>query len=387
MREEKKENKKKFNWAGLLVFVLLVIAGGICGMFMGKYLGETAFDAGDVGTLILYIAGALIAVYASSFIHIILHEGGHLVFGLLTGYKFSSFRIGSFMWIKKDGKTVFKRFSLAGTGGQCLMCPPDITGDKYPFFWYNVGGCLANLFFAGIALAVSFLCSGLGIFVSVLRVFAVIGIALAIVNGIPLGMGGIDNDGSNTVAIGKSPKARKAFWLMMKINEQVALGVRIKDMPEEWFELPDEDDMNNTMVSSTAVFKCNKLMDEMKFEEADKLMEELVNNKKVKMPGVYKNLLKNDIIFCELVGENKTERIEKFFDKEQKAFMKSMKKFPSVLRTGYAYFLLAKKDDAEANKVLALFDKMAKTYPNKADIDSERELLEYALKIYENIEM
>lgn len=372
------KEKKKFNWGVLLTFVIYLIIGGICGLFMGKYMITIGADADNTGEFIMYVAITLIALYVSIFVHIILHEGGHLVFGLMTGYKFSSFRIGSFMWIKKDDKVVFRRFSLAGTGGQCLMAPPDMTGDDYPFVWYNLGGCISNVVFSGLALGVSFLCEDIGMLSLILKIFAVVGFALAILNAIPLGLGGIDNDGSNTVAISKSVKARKAFWLMMKINEQVASGVRIKDMPDEWFKLPEVKDMDNIMVSSTAVFKCNKLMDEMKFEEADKLMEKLVNNDEIKMSGVYKSLLKNDMIFCELIGENNAERIDKLLDKEQKNFMKAMKKFPSVLRTGYAYVLLNKRDEAEASKILELFDKMAETYPNKIDIDSERELLECA---------
>ncbi len=374
----KAEEKKKFNRGVLLTFGIYFVIGGICGIFMGKYMKTVGANADNTGEFIVYVAMTLIALYAAIFVHIILHEGGHLVFGLMTGYKFLSFRIGSFMWIKKDDKIKFKRFSLAGTGGQCLMAPPDMTGDNYPFVWYNLGGCISNVLFSGIAWGLSVLCAETGMLSLVFKIFAVVGVALAILNAIPVGLGGVDNDGSNTAAISRSVKARKAFWLMMKINEQVASGVRIKDMPDEWFELPDVNDMDNIMVSSTAVFKCNKLMDEMKFEEADKLMEELVNNDEIKMSGVYKSLLKNDMIFLELIGENNSERIEKLLDKEQKNFMKAMKKFPSVLRTGYAYVLLNKKDEAEASKILELFNRMAETYPNKTDIDSERELLECA---------
>ncbi|MBP3888386.1 MAG: hypothetical protein J6F30_12205 [Cellulosilyticum sp.] len=40
-----------------------------------------------------------------------IHEGVHLVFGLLSGYRFSSFRIAGWMWIKKEGKLCFKKLS------------------------------------------------------------------------------------------------------------------------------------------------------------------------------------------------------------------------------------------------------------------------------------
>ena len=40
-------------------------------------------------------------------IQLILHEMGHLIFGLFTGYRFCSFRVFSFAILKKDGKLCF----------------------------------------------------------------------------------------------------------------------------------------------------------------------------------------------------------------------------------------------------------------------------------------
>jgi hypothetical protein len=58
--------------------------------------------------------------------------------------------------------------------------------------------------------------------------------------------------------------------------------------------------------------------------------------------------------------------------------MKSMKKYPSVLRTEYAYALLAEKDPEKAQTVMEAFEKAARTYPNPNDITIERELMETA---------
>ena len=52
-------------------------------------------------TFFVYIFVLLLAIYLAMFIQMVVHEAGHLVFGLLTGYQFSSFRIGSFMFIKE----------------------------------------------------------------------------------------------------------------------------------------------------------------------------------------------------------------------------------------------------------------------------------------------
>ena len=60
--------------------------------------------------------------------------------------------------------------------------------------------------------------------------------------------------------------------------------------------------------------------------------------------------------------------------------MKAMKRFPSVLRTQYAYALLAERNEKNAGKYTALFEKTARRHPYQAEIESERELVEIAEK-------
>ena len=87
----------------------------------------------------------------SIFLQVLLHEGGHLVCGLATDYRFVSFRIFNLTFIRKDGKLCIKRFSLAGTGGQCLLTPPERPLEDIPTTLYNLGGVLANLLTAILA--------------------------------------------------------------------------------------------------------------------------------------------------------------------------------------------------------------------------------------------
>ena len=68
---------------------------GIAALADGKSSGDVSF----FGTF-LNIAGLLIAVLLVVYIQIIFHEAGHLVFGLLSGYRFVSFRVGSFTIVK-----------------------------------------------------------------------------------------------------------------------------------------------------------------------------------------------------------------------------------------------------------------------------------------------
>ena len=63
---------------------------------------------------------------------------------------------------------------------------------------------------------------------------------------------------------------------------------------------------------------------------------------------------------------------------QQKKFMQSMKKFPSVLRTEYVYALLVEQDKNKAEKIKKKFKEISSTYPYESEIESEYELMEIA---------
>ena len=243
----------------MMIFFMLI--GAACGVFMVEYL-DSAFTGDGVRTgEILYLLVLFAGMYVAMLLQIILHEAGHLVFGLLSGYQFSSFRIGSFMWVKEEGKLHRKRLSLAGTGGQCLMTPPELRDGKIPVILYNLGGSLMNILAALLCLLLSFLCKGVPLLNPFLMMMTVIGLAFAIMNGVPLRLGTVDNDGYNAWSLGKNPAALRSFWVQLKCNEQISKGVRLKNMPDEWFVVPSEEDMKNSMAAVMGVFACNRLMD------------------------------------------------------------------------------------------------------------------------------
>ncbi len=367
-----KDNKKKRSGT-VLTNVFFVCIGGVAGLLIGRYFVVGALREGFVDLLpALFLL--LVGVYLATFLQILFHEGGHLVFGLLSGYRFSSFRIGSLMWIEQDGKMKFRRLSLAGTGGQCLMSPPPMKNGMFPYVMYNLGGVLMNLITASVAAGVALLCQDMRLVNTFCVMLALMGIAFALMNGIPM-RGAVNNDGYNALDLGKSPQALRAFWLQMKINERVAAGERLRDMPDDWFLIPSDEDMKNSMVAVLGVFACNRLMDEKRFEEADREMERLLSLDSG-IVELHRRLLVNDQIYCELVGARRAERLDALRDKAQVKFNKSMKNFPTVLRTEYAYALLARHDEKKAGEIRDRFEKMAKRYPHPQEVDAERELME-----------
>ena len=72
---------------------------------------------------------------------------------------------------------------------------------------------------------------------------------------------------------------------------------------------------------------------------------------------MYNNLLACDRLYCELIGNEDEQVINNLRTKEQLKFMKQMKKFPSVLRTEYAFSLLYEKDMTKVNQIKEQFEK------------------------------
>ena len=254
------------------------------------------------------------------------------------------------------------------------MIPPDMKDEQLPFVLYNLGGSLVNLCASIICFVLYAHFPQMLLVSPLLCLTGSIGVAFALLNGIPMNTGAVDNDGKNACSLGKHPAALHAFWVQMKVNEQLTRGKRLRDMPEEWFLFPAESAMQNSMVATLAVFACNRLSDEGRYEEADAQIERLLAMESG-IIGVHRNLLVCDRIWYELTHQNRKEVVERLLTREQRSFMRTMKKFPSVIRTEYALAALFERDTAKAAATLALFERVAKHYPYPSDIEGERELL------------
>ena len=376
-----KKAKKKFEWRQFLPILFMMLIGLVCGLYIGKYIAVVRHTK-SISEIFLLIAELLLSFYLAIYLQIIFHEAGHWLFGRITGYRFCSFRIGSFMWIKDGGKIRFCWLKLSGTGGQCLMTPPEMQEGRIPYVLYNLGGSLINLLSAAVFTGVALLTKSIPVVSTLFILLALVGAGYALTNGIPMRFGTINNDGYNALSLGKDPQALRSFWIQLKSNELGSKGMRVKDMPEEWFEIPSPEAMKNSLTAALGVLACNRMMDNKEFDKAAQTMRELLNMD-TGIVGLHRSLLMSDLVYCELIGENRQEKLDEMLSKKQMQFMKAMKKFPTILRTQYAYALLSEKNTAKAEQYKSAFEKIAKTYPSPGDIISERELMAYAEhKIY-----
>ena len=242
---------------------------------------------------------------------------------------------------------------------------------------YNYGGVIMNLVTAAIAGGLAFACREGSVIRTFLIFLAVIGVAFALLNGLPLKMSAVNNDGRNALDLMKDPEARRAFWIQMKVNELASRDIRVKDMPKEWFSVPSEQEMQNGITAMLGPLAAGRLMDEHCFAEADALMKRFLEGKNG-IVGLNRGLLGNDRMYLELIGENRPEVLKAMKTPEQMKIMRAMKNYLSILRTEYAYALLAEKDGENAKKILRVFEKSARTYPYPGEVEAERELIAIA---------
>lgn len=192
-------------------FILLVISIVIISvliqypMFNDEYL-----------SYIMIIPGLLLGFILT----VIVHETGHLVFGLLSGYKFTSFKVLFVKIYKKDKiRFSFERGFLT-MPGQCLMKP---TNRKY--FLYNIGGLIFTYCFSFVLLYLFYFVDN-GFTVQFLFGVLFVNTLLGVMNSI-YNKEGI-NDVCNIVRCYKDKEYLEALLYQLDIYSNIAIENKFK---------------------------------------------------------------------------------------------------------------------------------------------------------------
>ena len=255
------------------------------------------------------IAWMLLAALLAAILNIIIHEGGHLVAGLLTGYKFVSFRFFNWTLIRKDGRLRWRNFELEGTGGQCLMSPPDKPLQEIDTRWYNAGGVLANIIIVLLALLLLWVFDLPKWLDTLLDMMVFFGIAIALMNGIPMKIGGVANDGLNLLQLEKDLPGKQSFCNILDINARSQEGEPYVEMPERLFAMPEPLDWENSMHVGAVLSSATRLMALYQWEDAYQLLTEAYNNKDDYMK-LYQLEVENMMVqVCILTGRDDEARL------------------------------------------------------------------------------
>lgn len=357
-----------------IILILVVFLIGCFGSvllvrdILKHIFGKSVSTSGSDNTVIMI--SSIVSLFVSFLLTTIIHEAGHLVCGLLTGYKYLLFRVGSLSLIKRNNKFEFKKFSIQGTGGQCILMPPESDDPKkVPCFLYHLGGGLFNFITALIAFPIAFATNS-----NILRPFflvlGILSIFQFLMNLIPR-KGQIPNDGYNILMMLRKPTERVAMYKTLKVNGLLFNGSTPSQIPPELYELGAEGFYN---VVET-ILKGAERIDSLDFESAEKLFSESADNNTIKY---YQLEGRSELMFCKIMNGAPAEEIDRIYDTELANFITvAGKTLISKRRQMYAYQLLYKHDEEAAEKEYQAAMKLKDTYPIEGEVTAELKLIDF----------
>lgn len=371
----------------LLAFVAVGVLIGFASVFVFASVPSVRESVRDIagegiGIFMLWWLGFMLLLAAAALFHIVIHEAGHLLFGLMSGYRFVSFRIGSFVLVRDDEGFRLGRFSIAGTGGQCLLDPPAMTDGRFPYKLYYMGGVAVNLLAAAISAAIAVSCDGIGAAAAVvLLAIAITGTFIGLLNGIPMKIGGMPNDGYNLFAAGREPQTLRSLWIQLKVNVLQTRGERLRDMPAEWFEVPENADLGNYMYAAVAGLAVARLFDDLRIAEARPMLQRMAAADSGSI-AVYRMGVACESAFVEIMTGGSAESVAEILTPEVRRYAEVYSRYMlSCVRLLYVHARFVEHDAAKADELYAKAVKMAPKSPNKGDTASEMELIEYCRAI------
>ncbi|MDR1689934.1 MAG: hypothetical protein LBS21_15210 [Clostridiales bacterium] len=382
-KETKKEDIKKKPRKGnedKMGAIIHSAIGGAAGAFIGVFAASSLPDAGPAQTLI-NLSVMLLLYFIAIFIQVIIHESGHLVCGLLSGYRFLSFRIFNLMFSKENGKLKLKKYALKGTMGQCLLLAPETSDNNFPYVLYNLGGALFNFISCVLSALLLLLLPGSQIATYVFVAFLSAGLMFGLTNIIPLRAGGMANDGYNIRLMNKSESERAGFKVMLSSAAFLASGSSFENMPEELRYVPEN--FNGPISVYPALFLLDYYMAMQDFKKAEELAEKILEEG-TDILLIHKNGIRCELLFLEIIGECRKEKIEQLYTKELKKSISVSLGQPSILRLMYFYEKIVSKDNKKAEEMLKMFEKVCKTFPFPANAEAEKRLVEMGLAIPNN---
>ena len=369
--------------------LLKIIAGGLGGMVIGFGIvwliialidnGETNVkEDKDIDWMLMAASMALSMFFLviCGILQTILHEAGHLLGGFATGYKMLSFRIFKYVLVNNGECLRWKRYNISGTMGQCIMVPSEkIKNDNIPYFWYNVGGVAVNILLAVVSLIVLRF-TDLGIIsMSFFLMLTFTGLFLALMNGLPLTVNGVSNDGRNIIILARKPEMRLHFLNMMRIAGEMSGGHRLKDMPGEWFTDEPVKNVKDYFILSSRVTYMSLLEDKGNLDKAREIAEELMTFGK-KLPQIFALEVGAENVMLELMTTSRRDIVEKLWNKQLQRYTSANSKYsPMKFAVLYAVELIHNNNKEKAETYRQKLEKNMDNFTMPGEAKTALELI------------
>lgn len=373
--------KKKMKIEQFIYSLILILGFACIGGCIGYVIGTIQKRmGGNISGLKLCVMAllALTAIFLSYTINICLHEIGHMIFGLISGYEFSSLRFGKLMLAKENGKLRFCKYDMPGTGGQCIMTAPKVDAEKMPVVLYNLGGLVMNLVVLLIGIIVFVIVSDSHFVVGMIfLMFAMTSLVILITNGLPFSQMG--TDGANTIILYKNKFAREAFRNQLEVVRYLSQNYSVREMPEELFLFDKQIPMTNPLITAQAVSCFNYYSVSGKYQEAKEMASYILENAK-SINSLHEKILYGEQLFITTVIDKNLEAAKEQYKLHRKELNKAAG-FISMQRVLYAYYSLVEVSKKKASQYAKLFENSVKNYPYPKDAAIEKEQFDLVAEV------
>ncbi len=259
---------------------------------------------------ICFLIITFLLIFLMFFAQIVLHESGHLLFGLLTGHGFHSFRIMNKTLIRKEGRFQIRNYSCQGSLGQCCMTPPQ--GDTHPNLLYMMGGVLSN--FISAILVIPFIFTVLNLPFQIREAFLLFsfyGFGFAMMNGIPMNLN-ISNDGAEFVHMLHHPECNNRYWKQILISELLIDGFTYRDMPSDLFRFETGENLNHSITGYSKILEYYYFVDKREWGLAAGCLDEFIPGWDDLIP-MLKNIVLMEKTFLSIVFHKPLKEIDYFY--------------------------------------------------------------------------
>ena len=357
---------------GLIIYSLLIVAALVVGFAVIRPAmldyGPDPDKMSDFGFIII----VLVIAYLFNAIGL---EILHVIGALFGGYKVTSFNVLGLCIYKTEEKWKFGFRDFGGISGETKVAPKKEKSNINLHVWFPIFGYAVELATCIVISTMVTKDSPSAWLKPGALMFVLISSMIAFYNLVPLKLDSM-TDGYK-IRLFTKPVNVEAYNKMLVIQEEQRLGKNVENIPvfEEITEYTAE-------INLLAMYK---FLEEEKFDDAAKIVDQLLEHKHVLNINEYNRLIAQKVYLAILL--NPIEEAKKLYDEicpiEIRRFMANDISMPSIR----AYILIAGMIEGSESEVQFAKSKVekAKKRALASQIKAEEKLLEKALNyVYEN---
>jgi hypothetical protein len=216
-----------------LLFLVTLIGWGLC---LPKPDFTSSGESPFSNPLAISLLGAFLIFY--SYISILFHELGHLIFALCNGFDVRAIAVDRFMFIRSGPSLKLKRIKYRFAGGFVFPVLKNTRNLRKKLFFMYLGGPAASLFLFAIGTIPLFISNSLSKNAGLwfITLFSAYNLFIFIYNSLPLQLGYLKTDGRRILDLVQMNPHGKRAECFYRFNTALRQGIRPKDIEPEVIE-------------------------------------------------------------------------------------------------------------------------------------------------------